>query len=298
MNPYRTSILLTLFAVLVLGLYASRVTSPGGEQSLLPLLRAIDYQRSVAAAPASSVLESPFGGQRVLQEKDDITHSGDPYWWLNSGGELYFSGNIISTIQNALPRYDKWRIDYAGSNPGDTDDGYYPQNLLRLVSRQKWLNYRQEVYFQVKRDNLSTSDNRNESNGVFLFNRYKDGDNLYYTGVRVDGTAVIKKKVGGVYHTLASQAVWSDGTTYNRQNNPSLLPKDRWVGLASEAANLADGRVSIKLFLDRNGDGTWQQIIETVDEDTFGPSIKEAGYVGLRSDFMDLLFGRYKIVQL
>ena len=38
---------------------------------------------------------------------------------------------------------------------------------------------------------------------MLLFNRYQDGQTLYYGGVRVDGAAVIKKKLAGVYTTLA-----------------------------------------------------------------------------------------------
>jgi hypothetical protein len=54
----------------------------------------------------------------------------------------------------------------------------------------------------------SNSIHRMASNGVLLFNHYLDGDNLYYVGIRVDGSAIVKKKKDGVYYTMESKRVF------------------------------------------------------------------------------------------
>ena len=120
-------------------------------------------------------------------------------------GQMIFENGIGKTIQGDFPEGSKWQKKYEKSNPKDTDNGTHPQNIFRLVTKAKWQNFDQEAYFRINRLNLSSSDNRNESNGILLFNRYEDGDNLYYTGLRVDGTAVIKKKYAGKYYTLSEK---------------------------------------------------------------------------------------------
>ena len=115
---------------------------------------------------------------------------------------------------------DRWRVRYAISNPVDTDDGYLPQNLFRLILRQKWKNFRQSFYFQIRNVNMTDSPNRNASNGVLMFHRYVDSDNLYYAGVRVDGATVIKKKYRGTYYTLATKPMYSGGP-YDRASRPN-----------------------------------------------------------------------------
>lgn len=211
---------------------------------------------------------------------------------------MIFADGFGNTIRGPLPRFDKWRLEYARSNPTDTDNGYYPQNIFRLVSRQRWYNFRQNLYFQVLNDNLSASNNRNESNGVLLFNRYQDGDNLYYTGVRVDGTAVIKKKLNGVYFTLAQTTVWTNGKNYDRKTNPDILPKNQWIGLESRLSTLPSGQVAIELWIDRRGRGNWEKILSAIDDGkNFGLMIDRDGYTGIRTDFMDVRFWRYEVIR-
>jgi len=219
-----------------------------------------------------------------------MSGSSSPYWWLSSGGHFYTDG-VGETVHNSLPTNDYWRLLYAANNPLDTDNGYHPQNIFRLVTRSKWGNARQQVYFRIAKDNLSASPNRAASNGVLLFNRYKDQDNLYYTGIRVDGYAIIKKKIAGAYYTIGYKKVFP-GAAYNRASNPNLLPKNVWMGLTSEVLNTSSG-VRIRLHVNQ-GDGVWSLVFDTVDDGRYGGApFTQAGYGGLRTDFMDVDFDHY-----
>ena len=231
----------------------------------------------------------------LLEESGSMEESQSSEWWLNSGGKVFIEGNSIKTIRGELPANDRWRIEYASTNPSDTDNGYHPQNIFRLVTRDKWQNFSQQVYFKINKDNLSKSINRGGWSGVFLFNRYQDGNNLYYTGVRVDGALVIKKKINGTYYTMAYKKVYPG--IYNRNNKPSLLPHNSWLGLKSEVETSPSGSVSIKLYLDKDGTGNWDPVLEAVDrKETYGGnSIINPGFAGLRTDFMDVEFENYNI---
>jgi hypothetical protein len=228
----------------------------------------------------------------ILEEAPSAVESTDPYFWLNSGGRLYsLNKGTVQTITGELPPGDKWRELYKASSDIDTDGGLHPQNLFRLVSRPLLLDFSQQVYFNISDYHVSTSTNRNPSNGVLLFNRYLDGDNLYYTGVRVDGHAVIKKKLKGVYTTLAEKPYFTD-MTYDRDLQPIVLPENTWMGIRSEIKTLEGGKVSIKLYIDKDGKG-WPTTpdLEAIDDGTKGgKAILEKGSTGIRSDFMDVEF--------
>jgi hypothetical protein len=148
-----------------------------------------------------------------------MSKSDSPYWWVSSGGYVELDGGLAHH-QGELPEGSEWQERFANSNPDATDGGFHPQNLFRMVTRSRWLNFRQQCYFHINRLILSDSASRNQSNGLLLFNRYQDQDNLYYTGLRVDGKATIKKKYQGVYYTLAEAAIL-DGK-YNRATHPNL----------------------------------------------------------------------------
>ena len=259
------------------------------------------YREALAASAAlvSSPFYYHFQVDGILEETSDKYNTSSPYWWLNSGARMYISGGTGKTVQGELPSLSMWRIIYFFSNPTDTDDGYHPQNLLRLVTRSMWRNFRQEVYFRILKDNMSASDNRNASNGVLLFNRYLDGNNLYYAGVRVDGGAVIKKKIRGNYYTIAYTHFFA-GTSYDKFANPNLLPKNTWMGLRSEVINNPDGTVTIRLLIDRYKTGNWTLALETKDDGkSFGGApILSEGYGGIRTDFMDVEFDDYKAMNL
>jgi hypothetical protein len=125
---------------------------------------------------------------------------------------------------------------------------------------------------------------------VLLFNRHVDKDNLYYAGLRDDGLAVIKKKIGGEYFTLDYTQIFGDFNNYNKWTNPSFLPLNQWFGLKTRVTTLSNGSVYIQLFLDRNNDGNWKQILTATDNGIGGRPITQAGSGGIRSDYMDLQF--------
>lgn len=232
-------------------------------------------------------------------EADKLADSTSPGWWLGSGAYFYSAQGIGSTLVGSLKANNPFRIAYSTSNPVDTNNGYYPQNVFRLVlTRGKWLNFQQEAHFKVVNNNLSQSPNRNESNGLLFFNRYQDTDNLYYTGIRVDGAAVIKKKIHGTYYELSLNQFYKN-SSYNPVTNPTLIPKNKWIGLRSEIKTNPDNTVSIKLFIDKDNTGDWVLATEAKDDGKSygGKAILNEGYTGIRTDFMDVEFDNYKVTQ-
>lgn len=239
-----------------------------------------------------SAFSYSFSSTGVLQEAGDLSESTSPYWWVNSGAYMKIDGATGSTAKGSLDNTNPWRVLYSAANPTDTDNGYHPQNIFRLVTKDaSFQNLRQEAYFKITKDNLSSSSNRNASNGLLLFNRYQNGQNLYYTGVRVDGSAVIKKKKGGTYTTLVQKHGVFPGT-YDTSKKDSLLPKDVWIGLRSEVRDNADGSVNVKLYMDKGQTGRWTLIAEATDK---SDTIKGAGSGGIRTDFMDVSFDDFKL---
>ncbi len=255
-------------------------------------------QTSVAAIQPTSPFLYDFSQVEVIQESYPADASTNPYWWLNSGAYMMSDQGRGHTVQGELAATDPWRILYSQNNPQDTDNGYHPQNIFRMPTRSAWANARQILYFVITRNEFSTSPYRNESNGLLLFNRLQDNFNLYYTGIRVDGAAVIKKKIGGTYYTLAYTRGVYPGV-YNRDTNPNLLPLNKWIGLRSEVVNLPDGSVSIKLYLDKGWTGIWTLVAEATDRGgAVGAPFTQPGYGGIRTDFMDVLFDNFRFINL
>ena len=248
--------------------------------------------------PTSSFVQT-FDSAFTVTETGSKTESKNTDWWVSSGAYFTSESGVGKTVSGALGALDPWRVAYYLSNSLDTDNGYHPQNIFRLVQRSLWTNYTEEAYFKITKDNLSVSPNRNASNGIFFFNRYKDAFNLYYAGLRVDGYAVIKKKTNGSYYTMAYKPFIAGGA-YNRDTNPDILPKNEWIGMKSEVRTLADGTVSIKLYADRGKTGTWTLVAEAVDDGTTfgGAVIGGSGNVGIRTDFMDVEVDTYTVTSL
>lgn len=294
----KTSIFLILIVIIIGGffIYQNFIEI---EKFFVRLAVRFDGQLASVAAIVQSPFHYSFKVEGTLAEAGSMNESSSPYFWLNSGAYFYLKNGIGKTIQGELPQYSKWRLAYSLYNPIDTDNGYHPQNILRFVTRSKWQNFTQEMYLKINKDNLSVSLNRNESNGLLLFNRYQDGNNLYYAGVRVDGAAVIKKKINGNYYTMAYKP-FIGGAKYDRVSNPSLLPKNIWIGLRSELKNNPDGTVSIKLFADNGKTGSWILAAEAKDDGKSygGGAILNEGYGGVRADFMDVEFDDYKITKI
>lgn len=229
-----------------------------------------------------------FTDSETIEEADKPANSSSKLWWVSSGAWVSGLDGVCSSIQGSVPSGNRWRLLYARNNPLDTDNGYHPQNILRLVRTVLYKNVYQQVQFRIARDNLSASPNRNASNGVLFFVRYINQDNLYYVGLRVDGTAVIKKKLAGVYTTLAQAKVYPG--TYNRDMEPNLMPHDQWIGMRTEVINLVDGGVLLRLYIDKDLSGNWQGVLNVIDQKN---PITGYGYGGLRSDFMDVNFRSY-----
>jgi hypothetical protein len=224
------------------------------------------------------------------------TYSGrstSPYWWVSSGGRMLIREGICETIQGRLPSDDPSRIDYARVNPLDTQNGYYPQNTFRAVTKSTWGNSEQAMRFRITAQNHTNTPNRDGYSGVFLFNRYKDKDNLYYAGVRDDGLAVIKKKIGEEYYTLTYTQVFGDFNDYNKSTMTSFLPTWQWMGLKTRVTTNADGSVKLQLFLDKNDSGVWRLVASYTDRGVGGTAFSASGHGGIRSDYMDVQFDDY-----
>jgi hypothetical protein len=247
-----------------------------------------------------SSLNYQFKVNGVVEEKSTMSQSYSPYFWVNSGGRLLLKDGVGMTVQSKLGTNDYWRVLYGKNNPLDTDNGYYPQNLFRLVTKSKWDNFEQSVKFNIANVNLTNTPNRGGYSGILLMSRYQDGYNLYYSGVRMDGTAVIKKKYKGTYYTIASGPAFKSATPYNRDTNPNLIPTDKWVGLKSKVTTGTDGSVVIKLFIDRDNTGSWEELLTATDKPgtNGGSPVTGPAYAGIRTDYMDVKFDDYNFKSL
>ena len=257
---------------------------------LIFILLSLTYIQAASPAIVSSPWKYSFSVDGTLYESGSMDQSTSPYFWLNSGAKLILLNGRGMTIQGYLSANDYWRKLYSINNPLDTDNGYHPQNIFRLLTRSKWQNFQQTAYFKISKDQLSSSPNRAEHNGLLLISRYLNEDDLYYAGLRVDGNAIIKKKLNGKYFTLAENKIFLG--TYNRDSNPSLLPKNTWLGLRSEIKNNVDSSVTIKLYLDKNWNNRWVLIAQATDKNN---PIKTEGYAEIRTDFMDIVFDNYEL---
>lgn len=292
------SIFVMVFAASSFGVFKLKEAIPQGPADNIDFkVLSSRKEREKFVVPTVTVnrFSESFDESKTIEESSSMKNSRDAKWWLNSGAYVYQNNGVGTTVVGELSTINKWRLAYYLSNPTDTDDGYHPQNILRLVTRSSWQNFSQQVYFKIIKDNLSQSPQRNGSNGLLLFNRYQDGQTLYYTGVRVDGGVVIKKKLNGEYYTMAYKKYFSG--TFNNQTNPNLLPKNTWIGLKSEVMTLGDGRVSIRVYLDLQRTGKWELVLESFDaKGKFGDQvISNRGYAGIRTDFMDVAFDDFLI---
>lgn len=250
----------------------------------------------VPPAAAANPYVYSFNVPGVLEEASSMQLSSSPYWWLNSGGELIIQDNVGETFQGDVPSLNRWHGRYAISSPTDTDRGTHPQNLFRLVTRSKWENLREEISFLIEADNFSPSFNRNTSNGLLLMSRYAiDGQTLYYAGIRVDGTTVIKKKYHGTYYTMAQQTVFP-GTYTGWQDDIDLIPHHQWIRLRSDTVTNPDGSVTVNLYMRLASDSGWQPLQHATDSGQYDgtPPITGEAYAGIRTDFMDIHFDTYR----
>jgi hypothetical protein len=248
---------------------------------------------AITAVQFASSMNYQFMVDGTLQETGSMGETTSPYWWLSSGGKLLLKNGVGSTVQGSLASNDKWRTLYNASNPTDTDNGYHPQNIFRLVSRSMWDNARVDADYRINKDNFSSSPNRNQSNGLLQMLRYKDQHNLYYVGIRVDGKAIIKKKKNGSYTTLAEKQVIPG--TYSIGSNVNLLPHGSWITLRGETVTNSDGSVTVRLYMKKAGESSFTKLLEAKDSSN---PITGSGYVGIRTDFMDVEFDNIKATKI
>jgi len=248
--------------------------------------RAFILTRS-AAPPEHQPFVYEFKDDGILHETDTPEHSSSPYWWVDSGGKLMVENGVGKTLYGELPASDPWRPRYARTSPTDTDRGTHPQNLFRMLTKDAWDNVRIESSFRITADNFSNSPNRDESNGILLMSRYRDENNLYYAGLRVDGHAVIKKKHNGSYVTLAEKPILSGA--YARAAQVNLLPHREWITLRMDTKT-EDGKVTITLF-QKGESGEWQELLKATDSTN---PLTGSHPIGLRTDFMDVEFDNYR----
>lgn len=239
-----------------------------------------------------SLEETEQSDIRVLEETAASDERGHSSFWLNSGGWTIIENDVVKTIEGTLPSVSFWRLKYRFSNPVDTENGYRPQNIFRLISQTELIDSQQEVFAQILTINSTDSPNRNESNGILLISRFLDSDNLYYAGIRVDGYAVIKEKRDGVYYTLALVPLFTNPEQpYDKKRRPNLIPEHTWLGLRFITRNRADGSVELSLYL--NSSGAWEFVTSVRDATPIAENVPTRG--GIRSDFMDAQFRGYRV---
>lgn len=263
-----------------------------GNTTLLSFPMAQRNLASVAVAVKSPFTYN-FSVNGRLSETGNMNDSTSPYWWLNSGAYMYLRDGYGMTIQGELPQKDKWRQAYNLANPSDTDSGYHPQNIFRMITRSKWQNFSQQFTFKIAKHTLSQSSERQGYSGVLFFIRYIDSDNLYYAGVRDDGDVVIKRKKNGNYVTLAEKKYFQG--VYDREKNASLLPLGTFISMKSSIITNPDNSVTIKLYLDETNTENWKEVLSVVDRNN---TILGEGYAGIRVDFKDVIFDNYKNVNI
>ena len=261
--------------------------------SLLIIFTPISPVKAITAASVPSSYFYSFNAAGTLIEAGSDSTSRSGYWWLSSGGKMPIQNSVGKTVQGSLPTTDPWRVLYNKNNPLDTDNGYHPQNIFRLVSRSQWDDVRIEAKYKINRDNFSASPNRNASNGLLLMSRYKDQNSLYYAGVRVDGKAIIKKKKDGAYTTLAEKTVFPG--SYSIEGNVNLIPHNTWLSLRSDTITNTDGSVTVRLYMRKAGEIAFTKILEAKDNSN---PITGAGYAGIRTDFMDVEFDSFQAIDL
>ena len=228
-----------------------------------------------------------------------MSESSDPNWWLGSGAYVYLDNGIASTIQGTLAKDDPFRLGYLESkSSADTDSGFRPQNIFRMVNRNiSSGDYTEDLYFKYLRYNNVTAAGKNlgATNGVSLMINYQDENNLYYVGLRADGFSEIKKKIGGEYSVNENPIQVYPGV-YKAYDN--LIPQDRWIGLRAlvehKQDNFGKDMINIAMYIDKKGDGSWEYVTTFLDQNR----IFKQGHTGIRTDFMDVQFKNFQVSPL
>lgn len=243
-----------------------------------------------------------FDCNGALEEVGDPSESESALWWLDSGARFFVVNDVGRTLSGTLSSSSRWRMRYERSNSADTERGTRPQNIFRLFTRVPFQNIREEAYFRMFAYDTSESRNRNSSNGFSLISRYQNANNFYYGGIRVDGSAVIKKKLDGAYRELAyAESFLPEQANGNAAQE--LISGQKSIGVRFKTTDTGNGQVELKLFVrtpsaspsETNSEkNEWREILSAVDNGTSGRIIKSPGLAGIRTDFMDAEIAHYE----
>jgi hypothetical protein len=198
-------------------------------------------------------------------------------------------------MQNAVRSFD-WQATsgslfarngagWTGVPDGRAPDAYSRQAtdsaVFRLRTRMSdFLNV--SVSFQLRLDRYVTTPRTpaRQFDGVHVWLRYQSPDKLYFVSVaRRDGTIMIGKKLpvdGGRYHDLI-------------RPRPHRFPLGRWQDVQTTVST-EHGHVIIRLLLDG------KLIARTTDDSIGGPSIVQAGRVGIRGDNSEFDFRGFQVL--
>lgn len=160
-----------------------------------------------------------------------------------------------------------------GGSPGPASANATGSAVFRAVSREHTF-ADVVVTTRVRVDRLvqTARTPARDWDGVHLFLRYRDANNLYTVDAhRRDGALTVKRKRGGDYEILGEV------------DHP--VPRGRWVDVHASARTTADG-VRIALRIDR--------VPVLTVTDTSGEAISGAGRVGIRGDNCEFSFRDYR----
>lgn len=285
---------------LLLALIITLVYFSAGEPELFPNLAGGNEAAAVLSTKAAPTkVEKPwlftFDTDGTLEEAGSPKESSSVYWWLNSGGTLAIENGTGRSARRGQSVADRWFRAYRTNNALDTDSGRYPQNLFRLISQSEVGDADISMAFRMLGINLTDTPNRDVWSGVFLFSRYRDSDNLYYAGIRQDGHVIIKKKIGGQYHTLAEKEYFKSLRPYERDTNPNFIPGQTWLQLRL-VTKREDDDIRLTLYLKENAG--WEEVLSVLDDGVGGNAFTEPGRFGIRTDYMDVEFDNYQVTPI
>lgn len=134
---------------------------------ILSLLIASTGAGYTKVVEASGDFNYYFSSPGVLYQTATSDKSTSPYWWLKSGYRFQILAGI-GTVQGSLLPDDKMRLYYASTSPVTTDNGYHPQNVTKLLTKNTWENFTEQIDAKILAENLSNIKNRFAWNAISL----------------------------------------------------------------------------------------------------------------------------------
>lgn len=192
-----------------------------------------------------------------------------PDWEMDSGSLFARSGSY-------------WSGRPDDRTPDATSSTGTNSAIFRLTSRRHDLrDTNVDLSLLVRGMTTTPSTPAVDWDGIHLFLRYQNEQNLYYASVaRRDGHVVLKKKCaggssnGGTYYTLA-------------ELSGKKVAPNAWRRVGASVKTLADGSVELSLRQDGS------TILRAVDRGTGCAPITTAGAVGIRGDNTEFEFREF-----